>query len=532
MTNCLAPYNEAKSIYTAYSNSGLLNSSIGFLIPVYNNMPQIPSQRPSILDSDYENDNTRVYAEVSGNLNVRSGPGTSYEIITTVTKNDSFTRIKKGIQTGERWDKVVLENGIVGYVFQSYIREVPNNIEIEDIIISNEEINLLINNTFKLSAYVIPQNATEKELIWISEDENIAKVNSNDGTVEAIKEGMTNILVKTKNGLIIKKCKVNVSKAQEGVLVEFDDSLKIDGNEISNLNLEYLKVSQILGLINTNMNLEIYRFDNVKLDEEDKIGTGSKLVIKDEIGNIIYQYKFILYGDVNGDGNINSLDVLVLQKHLLEIKLLSDEFLKAGNISRNGLMPSSLDVLKIQKHILEIKIIEQGDNVPFEVNSRMIKNIEDLNINKETKNNYNDEKFDVINDTNENIDNENLDDINNTDKNIENENYDNDEKEQENIIRDENIDAEGLVDENTNKNDENNKEYTNDKEKNNEENTENIEIDNEDRTENAEINNVESTENDVINSDYNTEIINNENYDENLIQNSLEVIENNKSKEP
>ena len=150
MTNCLAPYNEARSIYTAYSNSGLLNSSIGFLIPIYNNMPQIPNQRPSILDSDYENDNTKVYAEVNGNLNVRVGPGTSYEIITTVTRSDKFTRIKKGIQSGERWDKVILENGIVGYVFQSYIREVPNNIEIEDIVISNEEVNLLVNDTLKM----------------------------------------------------------------------------------------------------------------------------------------------------------------------------------------------------------------------------------------------------------------------------------------------------------------------------------------------------------------------------------------------
>ena len=128
MTNCLAPYNESKSIYTAYNNSGLLNSSIGFIIPVYNNMPQIQTERPSILSSDYENDNTKVYAEVTGNLNVRAGPGTSYEIITTVTKNDKFTRIKRGVQTGERWDKVVLENGIVGYVFQSYLRQVPENI--------------------------------------------------------------------------------------------------------------------------------------------------------------------------------------------------------------------------------------------------------------------------------------------------------------------------------------------------------------------------------------------------------------------
>ena len=472
MTNCLAPYNEARSIYTAYSNSGLLNSSIGFLIPIYNNMPQIPNQRPSILDSDYENDNTKVYAEVNGNLNVRVGPGTSYEIITTVTRSDKFTRIKKGIQSGERWDKVILENGIVGYVFQSYIREVPNNIEIEDIVISNEEVNLLVNDTFKLTAYIIPENATEKELIWISEDENIAKVNSFNGTIEALKEGTTYILVKTKNGLIIKKCKVNVSNVQEGVLVEFDDSLKVDGNEISNLNIEHLKVSEILSLINTNMNLEMYRFDDTKLEQEDKIGTGSKLVIKDVNGNIVYQYKFILYGDVNGDGNINSLDVLVLQKHLLEIKLLNEEFIKAANISKNGMLPSSLDVLKIQKHILEIKTIEQGDKLNFETNVRIIRNIEDLNEAEEVKNNF--EK-------------ENINSTKDVDKIINNNN-----DEYEEVIH-EDINDDG------NKNDVDN----------NEEKTENIETRNEENTK--------------FNNSVNTDIDN-----ENLIESELEIDEDNK----
>ena len=43
-----------------------------------------------------------------------------------------MTRIQKGKQTGERWDRVVLENGIVGYIFQTYVSEVPD-IQIEKI---------------------------------------------------------------------------------------------------------------------------------------------------------------------------------------------------------------------------------------------------------------------------------------------------------------------------------------------------------------------------------------------------------------
>lgn len=483
MTNCLAPHSESKSIFTAYQNSGLLNGSIGFLIPVYNNMPQIPVETPNIKSEDYEIDNTKVYADVTGNLNVRQGPGISNEIITTVTRNDKFTRIKKGIQQGERWDKVILENGIVGYVFQSYIKEVPENIEVQDIIISKEEINLLLNDKFKLDAYIVPENATEKQILWTSENENIAKVNKENGTVEAISEGVTNIYAKTKNGLIAKKCKVNVTKVQEGILVEFDNSLKINGSEISNLNLEHLKVSEILGLINTNMNLEIYRFDNTKLEADNKIGTGSKLLVKDNNGNIIYEYKFILYGDVNGDGEINSLDVLILQKHLLEIKMLNEEFLKAANISKNGLYPTSLDVLKIQKHILEIKKIEQGGELNLESDTKILKNQDSESKTNEIVDNFN----------NNNI--ENSKDVNNIEDNKIDENDTNINNDKDTQINNES---------NTNNLEirykENDEENVKNLEENNKENIKNIEENNENDFQNIEINDDEANESNSINN--------------------------------
>ena len=74
MTNVLAPYSEAKSIYNGYVNSGLINLPVNFVIPIYNNMPQIPQQSPGVSSNDYITDNTKVYADVSTTLNVRSGP--------------------------------------------------------------------------------------------------------------------------------------------------------------------------------------------------------------------------------------------------------------------------------------------------------------------------------------------------------------------------------------------------------------------------------------------------------------------------
>jgi len=112
MTNVLAPYSESKSIYNGYEKSGLLNTQMSFIIPVYENMDVIPTQSPSINSNDFIQDNTKVYCNAA-NVNIRTGPSTSYEIITTVSNKDTMTRIGRGKQTGERWDKVILENGIL-----------------------------------------------------------------------------------------------------------------------------------------------------------------------------------------------------------------------------------------------------------------------------------------------------------------------------------------------------------------------------------------------------------------------------------
>ena len=435
MTNCLAPYSESMGIYKAYKNNGVLDSSIGFLIPVYENMPEIMTESPDIIDSDFTNDNTKMYANVTTTLNIRTGPGTQYEILKSIPKDTIITRIKKGIQSDEIWDKIKLENGMVGYVFSSYLKEVPKptisgielsvenevmqkgstqvvkikttpegveekivwlstneniitvdqngkvtaigngkaniiaktiggevegKIEISvytapyDIILSKERINILLGKTFQIVGSILPEDASQSQISWKSENENIATV-TDSGLIEAKQVGVTNIIAKAGN--IEKECEVTVSNWNNEWIVEFAPSIKITGNEISGL--ENFQVSNIQKQITTNLEMSFADNNGNSLEAEELVGTGSKLILSSSDGTTIYEYEFLIYGDVNGDGLINALDVLVLQKHILETKLLEGIYLKTGNISKNGDNPSALDVLKLQKHILEIKFIEQ-----------------------------------------------------------------------------------------------------------------------------------------------------------------------------
>lgn len=438
MTNCLAPYSESSGIHKAYSSNGMLSSSIGFIIPVYENMPEYATESPNILESDYVADDKKMYANVTNTLNVRSGPSTSYEILTTITRNDTVTRIKRGVQSGERWDKIRLENGIVGYVFQSYLEEVPeisitsiklsidnttinkgstNSIKIQvqpeeakgeivwessnenvltvengiitaigagtatitartedgkisdsidvtvyspvtGISLSKEKLELLVGAKTRIIANILPEDASNKTVIWSVKNPEIANI-TGDGIVSAKLVGTTEIIAKSSNENIQAKCTLTVKQINEDVTLEIDKSLKVDGDEISKLDVSKNTVSDIKALINTNLTMEFYNSRGELLNDTDKIGTDAKLVLKDSDGNEIYKYTFIIYGDVNGDGLIDSLDVLVLQRHILETKPLTGVFLKSGNISKNGELPNSLDVLKIQRHILETKLIVQ-----------------------------------------------------------------------------------------------------------------------------------------------------------------------------
>lgn len=71
---------------------------------------------------------TEVYEAVqvvSANidLNVRSGPGTSYSVIATLPNGTVVTRIRKDVATsnGLVWDKIRLNNGVEGYVATNYL---------------------------------------------------------------------------------------------------------------------------------------------------------------------------------------------------------------------------------------------------------------------------------------------------------------------------------------------------------------------------------------------------------------------------
>ncbi len=89
------------------------------------------------------------------------------------------------------------------------------------------------------------------------------------------------------------------------------------------------------------------------------VATGDKLQLKyKDSGNIYKSYSIVIYGDVNGDGDISIVDLLRVQKHLLKTTQLSGPYYTAGDVSKDGSV-TVLDLLRIQKHLLGTTNIKQ-----------------------------------------------------------------------------------------------------------------------------------------------------------------------------
>ena len=89
---------------------------------------------------------------------------------------------------------------------------------VEGITLNATEQTLTVGETFALTASVLPENATNKSLVWTSSDENVATVDAN-GLVTAVKEGTATITAKANDGSNVSaKCTIKVKAAV--VLVE------------------------------------------------------------------------------------------------------------------------------------------------------------------------------------------------------------------------------------------------------------------------------------------------------------------------
>lgn len=285
MQNIQAPRSEATSSFRAYSNSGLINESLVFYIPVYKNMPS------------------------STSLPVKGNPN---------------NRLKSISINGE---------AIKGYESDTYSYTVYVDYE-------------------TISANIAATKINSKATIVGEGNKNLV-VGENTYTLAVTAENKTvqNYTIKIiraedESGIVYPTVEEILTNAE----------ITNDGTYISNLTLT-TKVNDFTNkILATSSTAKISVKTGVTVKTSGNLYTGDTIAITSGIET--KTYTIVIYGDVNGDGKINAVDLLKVQKHILKTSTLDGAYKVAADVNKDSKV-DALDLLREQKHILGKTIISQ-----------------------------------------------------------------------------------------------------------------------------------------------------------------------------
>ncbi len=274
------------------------------------------------------------------------------------SNNESVAIVNNGKVTGISEGEAVItaKTNDGGFVASCKITVKDLSIDFE-----SEKINVLKDEETQLIYSVLPYLPNGFKVKFNVEDEEIAEMISND-VVKAKNVGNTNIIVQfinTKNEVISEKnIPLIVNKLDDGEFINIENYI-VKNSVLSRINPQTLKTDFI-------KNIKISDGLEAIIDEDkDTIATGTKVVIqrkKDELSEetdeIIKQYICLIYGDVNGDGQITPADYVKIKNNIMKVSYLAGIQYKAADVDKNNSITPA-DYVRVKNHIMKVRKIEQ-----------------------------------------------------------------------------------------------------------------------------------------------------------------------------
>lgn len=150
---------------------------------------------------------------------------TSDNSIFTVDNNGNITGLKVGEGT------LTVKAPTLNLTASCKVKVTPVNAT--SISLSQQSVNLLLGSSLKLEATILPENTTNKSVLWKSGNETIATV-ANDGTVQAV--GVEKTTITASIGSLESSCEITVDPikvtgillSKQNIALEITDKIKID----------------------------------------------------------------------------------------------------------------------------------------------------------------------------------------------------------------------------------------------------------------------------------------------------------------
>lgn len=286
-----------------------------------------------------------------------------------------MTRIAKGRQSGELWDRVQLPNGMVGYVFQSYVEEVKD-IAVTKVTISLDNTTLQKGERINLKVQVLPENATNKKLTYTSSNSEVVSVDSS-GKLLALSSGEATITAKSVNN-VSSSIKVNVYSKVTGLeLKEQDLVMQVGENyrvvplvlpdDASNPNVSFSSSDEQIATIDKEGNIIAVKQGNCKIRVTTQEGNYAKefalvVIPKLEEGAISFGEGLKVSGNqitgIEEKTTVKELLSKIISKYQIQIENANGTILQENDLVGTE---SKIKLLDGEKVIIQYHIILYGD---------------------------------------------------------------------------------------------------------------------------------------------------------------------------
>ena len=109
--------------------------------------------------------------------------------------------------------------------------------------------------------------------------------------------------------------------------------------------------------LNENFIFKAFDGEGNELPQENLAATGNRIqIIYDE--NVVFEKTVIIFGDCSGDGKVNSIDLLIVKRHIFRQATLEGIYFTAADVYEDGKV-NSIDLMCIKRYIFRQDIISQ-----------------------------------------------------------------------------------------------------------------------------------------------------------------------------
>ena len=214
-------------------------------------------------------------------------------------------------------------------------------------------------------ALIVPYEASEIE-VYASAYNSKAKISGVGKAALQVGKNMLTVSVKAENGEERTYQLEVIREENDGTV---DDTPSILTSSVYNIDQDTMLITGINKLPITaeelKQNVESSKGEKIVIQKADgtaqsgAVGTGNKVLLVDAKGEIKAEYSVVIYGDVNGDGNIYATDYRIIKNQIMgDEQLLFELFAKAADVDRDGNVYAT-DYRQIKNHIMEVSQISQ-----------------------------------------------------------------------------------------------------------------------------------------------------------------------------